>query len=212
MSRRHLAAGALLAAVLAGEVVGRWLVGNLSLVEAVPRRQPRGLDAWPALVVAAKIGIGLVLARLVWRLARARRLASAGERILVRRGIRAGRPLLTVGLSPRAWLTSFAAMLILYLAPTSSAELSSGYWRLAASRLHTQSLLVFALLAVVIAVLWRTISRWLAALERYGESLQALIRAAYRVRPASRRASAAARAPRSLFGGSFQSRPPPAPA
>lgn len=209
VTKRHLAAAALLVAVLAGEVAGRWLVGNLSLVEAVPRRQPRGLDAWPAVVVAAKVGIALVLGRLAWRLARAYRAALAGERILVRRGIRAGRPLLTVGLSPRAWLSSFVAMLCLYFVPTSTSDLSAGYWQLAASRLHPQALVVFALLAIVIALLWRTIGHSLDALERYGDRLQDLIRATYRSRSIVRRVSAACRAPRSLFGGAFQSRPPP---
>ncbi len=198
--------------MLAGEVAGRWLATHLPLLADVPQRQHRGLDIWPAVVVAAKIGIALLLARLAWRLVRARNVAAAGERILRVRRSQVTRPVPAVGLSPRAWLASFAAMSLLYLLPTSSGEISGGCWPLVTPWLHTQALPVFAVLAVVIAVLWRTISRWLAALERYGERLQSLIRAAYRCLAVVRRVSVSCRGPRTLFGVAFQSRPPPAPA
>lgn len=210
LSRRHLAIGALVVAVLSGEVAGRWLVANLPLVDDVPRRRHGGLDAWPILVVVAKLGIGLLLARLSWRLVKAHRVARAGERLLRRRQLRASRPQPTIGLSPRAWLASFVAMSVLYLVPTSYGDISRE--PLITPWLHAQALPVFAVLAVVVAVLWRTISRWLAALERYGESLRQLIRSP-RVRATAVRSDyVCSRAPRSLFGLAFQSRPPPAPA
>lgn len=212
LSRRHLAAGALLVAVIAGEVAGRWLVTHLPLVADAPQRRHRGLDAWPAVVVVAKIGIALLLARLAWRLVRARKVAAAGERILRIGRSRVTRPAPSLGLSPRAWLASFAAMSLLYLVPTSSGEISGGCWPLVTPWLHTQALPVFAVLAVVIAVLWRTTSRWLAALEHYGERLQSLIRSAHQALCVGRRASVARLTPRALFGVAFQSRPPPAPA
>lgn len=213
VSRRHLAAAALLVAVLAGEVAGRWLATHLPLLGDVPQREHRGLDAWPAIVVAAKLGIALLLARLAWRLVRAHKVVTAGERILRLRRSRGARPAPAVGLSPRAWLASFAAMSLLYVVPTSSGEISGGCcWPLVTPWLHTQALPVFAVLAVVIAVLWRTISRWLAALERYGERLRSLIRAACRALGMGRRTSVARLAPRARFGVAFQSRPPPAPA
>ena len=196
-------------AVLAGEVTGRWLVTRLPLLADVPRRNHGGLDVWPAVVVAAKIGFALLLARLAWRLARARSVFAAAERRLATPRPSADRPIPTIGLSPRAWLASFAAMSILYLVPTSGDEISAGCWPLVTPWLHTQALPVFALLAVVIAVLWRTISRWLAALEHYGERLQGLIRSAYRCLAVARRVSGARRTPRTLFGVAFQSRPPP---
>lgn len=198
--------------MLAGEVAGRWLLAHLPLVADAPRRAERGLDAWPALVIAAKVGTALLLARLAWRLVKARRVAAAGERLLRSRRSRVARPAPAIGLSPRAWLASFAAMSLLYLLPTSSGEIADGVGPLLAPWLHTQALPVFAVLAVVIAVVWRTISRWLAALEHYGERLQRLIRSACRATCSGRRASVARPAPRSLFGVAFESRPPPAPA
>lgn len=211
-SRRHLAAGALVVAVLSGEVAGRWIAANLPLIADVPQRRHGGLDAWPAVVIAAKIGVALVLARLAWRLVRAHRRAAAGERLLQAGRSHVVRPAPGIGLSARAWLVSFAAMSLLYLVPTSTGEITAGCWPLVAPWLHTQALPVFAVLAVVIAVLWRTISRWLAALERYGERLQHIIRSVEGALCSPRHSSAARLAPRALFGGSFQSRPPPAPA
>ena len=176
----------------------------------MPRRRHGGLDAWPTLVVLAKIGIGLLLARLSWRLVKAHRVAAAGERLLRRRRVRTSRPQPTIGLSPRAWLASFVAMSVLYLVPTSYGEISNE--PLVTPWLHAQALPVFAVLAVVVAVLWRTISRWLAALERYGERLHELVRSACVGTAVARTEYIGCRAPRSLFGLAFQSRPPPAPA
>lgn len=168
------------------------------------------MDAWPGMVVGAKIGIALVLARLAWRLVKARRVAVAGERLLRIRPVGTTRPQPTIGLSPRAWLASFAAMSVLYLTPTSAGELSSGCWPLVTPWLHTQALPVFAVLAVVVAALWRTLSRWLTELERYGDRLQRLVRSmrtTLQVRPWLRVADWT---PRTLFGLAFESRPPPA--
>jgi len=195
--------------VLAGEVAGRWLVTHLPFVGHVPQRAHVGMDAWPAVVVGAKIGIALLLARLAWRLVKAHRLAVAGERMLRIRRWQARRPLPAIGLSPRAWLASFAAMSILYLVPTSSAELTGGgCWPLVTPWLHTQ-VPVFAVLAVVIAVLWRTLSRWLTALERYGERLRSLFRFVRAPLSVGRCTSAATQSPRALFGLAFECRPPP---
>ena len=199
-------------AVLAGEVAGRWLIAHLPLVGHVPERGHGGMDVWPAVVVAAKIGVALLLARLAWRLARAWRMAAAGERVLWRQRVHAARPGPAVGLSRRAWLASFAAMSGLYLMPTSPGEITSGYWPLVTPWLHTQALPVFAVLAVVVAALWRTLSGWLTALERYGERLHRLFDRIRGVLPIRRWLSAASRTPRALFGLAFESRPPPAPA
>lgn len=202
----------MLVAVLAGEVAGRWLVAHLPLVGHVPQREHNGLDVWPAVVVAAKLGLALVFARLAWRLVKARQVVAAAERTLRARRFHETRPLPVIGLSPRAWLVSFVAMSLLYLAPTSTGELTGGgCWPLVTPWLHTQALPVFALLAVVIAIFWRTTSRWLTAMERYGERLWGLSR---RVRALSVQGytSPARRGPRALFGVAFESRPPPTPA
>ena len=197
-------------AVLAGEVAGRWLAAHLPLVGDVPRRGHGGLDAWPLIVVAAKLGVALVLARLTWRTVKALQVAAAGERIGWLSPVGHRRPLPAVGLSPRVWLVSFTAMSILYLAPTSTREVSSGCWPLVTPWLHTQALPVFAILAVVVAVLWRTVSRWLTALERYGERLRHQLRSRGVLLFGLGPESPDSRAPRARFGLSFESRPPPA--
>lgn len=197
-------------AVLAGEVAGRWLVAHVPLVADAPRREHGGLAAWPAVLVATKVGLALLLARLAWRLVRARRVATSGERLLRIAGSRGTRPAPAIGLSPRAWLASFTAMSLLYLVPTSSGEVTTGCWPLVTPWLHSQALPLFGVLAVVIAVLWRTIGHWLGALEEYGERLQSLIRSTYGSVSAVRHASVAHLAPRALFGVAFESRPPPA--
>ena len=208
--RRQLAAGALVVAVLSGEVAGRWLVTHLPFVGDVPTRAHGGLDLWPAIVVAAKVGLALLLARLMWRLVRARRIVRAGERVLRIPSSRGVRPRPGVALSPRAWLVSFTAMSVLYVMPTSTGEVASGCWPLVAPWLHSQALPVFAVLAVVVALVWRTVSRWLTALERYGQRLERLARRD-RARPSARRwTQPSSRTPRALFGVSFESRPPPA--
>lgn len=208
--RRQLAAGALLVAVLAGEVAGRWLVAQIPVAGNVPRRAHGGHDAWPAIVVAAKIGLALVLARLMWRLLRARRVVCTGERLLRIPTRQARRPRPELGLSPRAWLVSFTAMSGLYVMPTSTGEIGSGCWPLVAPWLHTQALPVFAVLAVVVALIWRTVSHWLTALERYGQRLEGLARRASASLSVRRIARSPKRTPRALFGVSFESRPPPA--
>ena len=208
--RRQLAAGALLVAVLAGEVAGRWLITQIPFAAHVPQRAHGGVDAWPAIVVATKFGLALVLARLTWRLIRARRVVRAGERLLRIPRRQARRPRPELGLSPRAWLVSFTAMSGLYVLPTSTGEIGIGCWPLVAPWLHTPALPVFAVIAVVVALAWRTVSRWLTALERYGERLEGLARRVRAPLTLQRFARSTRRSPRALFGVSFESRPPPA--
>lgn len=211
--RRLLAAAALLVPILGGEVAGRWLAAHVPLVGHVPKRAHGGLDAWPVVVVVAKVGIAVLVARLAWRLARARRLAAAAERALHFRSPRHPRPSPAIGLSSRVWLVSFAAMSVLYLVPTSTTEVTGdGCWPLLTPWLHTQALPVFAVLAVVVAVLWRTLGRWLTALEEYGERLRRLYPSCRAEVSAAGSIAAAWRAPRELFGSAFECRPPPVPA
>ena len=208
VARRHLAAGAFLALVLAGEVAGRWLTAQIPAV-GTPSRHPGGVDAWPAIVILAKVAMALLLARLAWRLSRALRLARPRERMLRALGRRRSRPSPELGLSPRAWLGSFAAMAILYVVPTSTAEVTDGGWPLLSPWLHTQALPVFALVAVGVALLWRTVSRWLSAIERYAVELHGLTYPHVLATSPARCRRSAPRSPRSRFGASFESRPPP---
>ena len=210
VSRRQLAAGAFLALVLAGEVAGRWVVERVPHAGHAPGRHHGGVDAWPVLVILAKVAMALLLARLAWRLSRALRLARPRERVLRALGRGGTRPAPEVGLSPRAWLASFMAMSALYAIPTSSAEVANGCWPLLTPWLHTQAVPVFALLAVGVAILWRTVSRWLAAVERYADELGALVRSHRRSAAPPRPGHSVLGSPRSRFGVCFESRPPPA--
>ncbi len=209
VSRRQLAGGAFLALVLAGEVVGRWVVVRLPLLGHAPGRHHGGVDAWPVLVILAKVAVALLLARLAWRLSRALRLARPRERVHRALGRDCSRPAPEIALSPRAWLASFVGMAALYVIPTSSAEVANGCWPLLTPWLHTQALPVFALVAVGVAILWRTVSRWLAAVERYADELRALVRPHVRSAAPRRLGHAVLGSPRSRFGVCFESRPPP---
>ena len=211
-SRRQLSACALVVVVLAGEVAGRWLARNLPFVGAVPQRAHRGIDLWPVLVALAKLTSALLVARLLWSIVTAQRLARAGERVLGGRRLPVSRPIPVIGLSPRAWLASFVGMSLLALVPTSSGELTGGCWPLLASWVHTQELPVFAVLAVLVAVLWRTVGRWLRALERYGARLRRLAHAGDPEPRLGRLSGAVGLPPRARFGTCLECRPPPAPA
>jgi hypothetical protein len=80
--------------------------------------------------------------------------------------------------------------------------------------LHTSALPVFAVLAVLVAVVWGAVAGWLAEYERFAKETVAH---AYRVtrspqaQPIAHSADART-TPRQLFGLAFESRPPPAPA
>lgn len=211
--RRALAAGAFIVLVLSAEVAGRWLIERLGLAGRMAPRYEGGFDLAPVLVVATKIAIGLLLARLCWRALQARRLAVAGERALARLGRRSSHSLARprVTLSARLWLAAFLATSTLYFVPTSTGELSGSGWPLLAPSAHAVALPVFAVLAVLLALVWSAVSAWLHAYERYAEATLALARRA-RALVGAVRAWRAERslAPRLLFGLAFESRPPPA--
>jgi hypothetical protein len=86
---------------------------------------------------------------------------------------------------------------------------SHGRWPLLAPWLHTYALPVFAVLAVVVAVVWTAVRDWVAEYERYAEA--AVAQALYRGRPARLfvRPEVETNPPRRLFGIAFESRPPP---
>ena len=119
-----------------------------------------------------------------------------------------------VVLSPKLWLGSFLVTALFYLVQTDVERLSSGQWPLLSPWLHTSALPVFAVLAVLVAVVWGAVADWLADYERFAE---ATVAHAYRVtrnpqsQPVARSADAGT-TPRQLFGLAFESRPPPAPA
>lgn len=191
--RRFLSRVALALLVLAAELAGRSLTHRIDLGRHVGRVSYSDASYYPALLIAVKVGIALMLARLAWRFFTARRVA----RVL------GGAPRLRVELSWRLWLLAFVGTTCVYLAQTNAEH----------AALHSSALPVFAVLAVLVAVLHRTAELWLGDYERIAALAVALMqRVATHRPPLERTSDAGAVPPRRLFGLAFESRPPPAPA
>jgi hypothetical protein len=200
---------------LVAELAGRSLTHRLDFGRHVQTPAYATADYYPFLLAAVKIGIALLLARLAWRFARAHAAARAGRRLLAAAGAAPERhaPRVRIELSPRLWLASFVVTSFIYLVQTDAERVSAGSWPLLAPLLHTSALPVFAVLAVLVAVVWRVVAGWLAEYERFAEETVAFARATRGApAPPMRRAADALGAPRHLFGLAFESRPPPAPA
>jgi hypothetical protein len=216
-ARRHqrlLAALAFGLIALVAELVGRSLTHRLDVGRHVAPPSYSGAEYYPFLLAGVKVGIALLLARVAWRFVRARAAARAARRLLSALGTRpaAGAPRVKLELSPRLWALGFATTSLLYLVQTDAEQLSAGRWPLLAPWLHSSALPVFAVLAVLVALLYGAVSRWLADYERYAEATVATARrlVARGTQPRSRPVVAAAAPPRRLFGLAFESRPPPA--
>ena len=215
-ARRHhraLAASAFGLLALIAELAGRSLTHRMDVGRHVESPSYAGAEYYPFLLAAVKIGVALMLARLAWRFVRARASARAARKLLAHvGGPRAPRPRLE--LSPRLWALAFATTSLLYLVQTDAEGISSGRWPLLAPWLHSSALPVFAVLAVVVALLYGAVARWLAEYERYAEAAVEHVRRMFAARrePRPRYGAVVALAPRRLFGLSFESRPPPLPA
>jgi drug/metabolite transporter (DMT)-like permease len=189
--RRWLARLALGLLVLAAELTGRSLThrvhvgpGRVSYADA---------SYYPVVLVCVKIGVALMLARLARRFFQARRVAS----------LMGAAPRLRLELSWRLWLLSFLGTSGVFLLQTNAEH----------EAVHSSALPVFALLAVLVAVVYRTAERWLGDYEQIAALALALLqRAATHRPPLDRTADIEAAPPRRLFGLTFESRPPPAPA
>jgi hypothetical protein len=213
-ARRHqrlLSALAFGLLALVAELVGRSLTYRLDVGRHVAAPAYSSADYYPFLLAAVKGGIALLLARLAWRFARAHASARAARRLLDTVGSRPSRaPRVRVVLSPRLWFASFLVTALFYLVQTDAEQLSSGRWPLLAPWLHTSALPVFAVLAVLVAVLWGAVAGWLADYERFAEATVAHAHRAVRAsRTLPSRRTTDARPPRRLFGLAFESRPPP---
>jgi hypothetical protein len=217
-ARRHQRLSSALAfalLALVAELVGRSLTHRLNVGRHVATPSYAGADYYPILLAAVKGGIALLLARLAWRFARAHAAARAGRRLLAAVGSRPTRrvPRMRVSLSPRLWLAAFLVTALFYLAQTDAERLSTGRWPLLAPWLHTSALPVFAVLAVLVAIVWRVVAGWLADYERFAEATIARAQAIAASAPGPLpRAADFWTTPRQLFGLAFESRPPPAPA
>jgi hypothetical protein len=200
---------------LIAELVGRSLTHRLDLGRHVAEPSYASADYYPILLAVVKVGIALMLARLAWRFVKARSVARAARRLLAAHGAPAARcrPRIRIELSPRLWLLSFLATSLIYLVQVDAEGISAGRWPLLAPWLHTSALPVFAVLAVVVAVVYRAVEQWFAEYESYAQETAARAsRLAAASLPTPRTAGDGLAAPRNLFGLAFESRPPPAPA
>ena len=209
---RALAAAAFGLLALVAELLGRSLTHRLDVGRHVESPSYSGADYYPILLACVKGGIALLLARLAWRFVRARATARAAKRVLgaVRH---AQVPRLRLELSPRLWALTFATTSLLYLVQRDAEGISAGRWPLFAPWLHSSALPVFAVLAVVVALLYGAVARWLREYERYAADAAERARriVAARREPPPRPATVTL-APRRLHGLAFESRPPPVPA
>ena len=119
-----------------------------------------------------------------------------------------------VHLSVRNWAIAYGLTAGIYLVQTDTERFAAGRWPLMSPWLHTSALSVFAVLAVLVALLYGAVSRWLSDYERYARDATAAARSLLH----GVRAFTIAHArsdfdpPRRLFGLAFESRPPPVPA
>jgi hypothetical protein len=187
--RKWLARLALALLVLAAEATGRSLTHRIDVGRHV-RVSYHDAAYYPFLLLAVKVGVALMLARIAWRFFGARRVAS----------LLGAAPRLRLELSWKLWLVAFVGNAGVYLAQT-------GVERAA---LHSSALPVFAVLAVFVAVAYRTAERFLGEYERIAAHTVELLRtvAVYRP-PLARPHTADAVPPRRRFGLAFESRPPP---
>ena len=217
-ARRHQRlASALAFALLAlvAELVGRSLAHRIDIGRHVSSPSYADAGYYPFLLAAVKLGVALLLARLVWRFVRARTAARAGRRVLAALGADhrpAPRPRLE--LSPRLWLAAFVVTSAFALVHVDAEQAAAGRWPLLWPWLHTSALPVFAVLSVLVALAWGAVSRWLSEYERYAQDTCAHAErlASAGRQPGVQRSSHVGLPPRKLFGLAFESRPPPVPA
>jgi hypothetical protein len=187
---RSLAGLALALLALIAELTGRSLAHRIDVGRHVGRVSYAHDDYYPVLLAAVKIGIALMLARVAWRFAKARRVAS----------VLGLSPRVRVELSARLWLASFVVTSAIYLAQMGSYAL-----------LHSSALPVFAVLSVLVAVLFRGVELWLREYEQLAAGTVAFVRRVLVVGATLHHALVVCTL-RSLFGLAFESRPPPLPA
>ena len=217
-ARRHqtlLARLALALLVLIAELGGRSLTHRVNIGRHVEAPSYSGAEYYPFLLAAVKVGVALMLARLAWRFVKARSVARGARRLLVAQGRAAERvPRMRLDLSPRLWLWCFLGTALLYLLQNDAERMSTtGEWPVFSPWLHTSALPVFAVLSVVVAVVYSAVARWLADYERYAHAAAARASRLAGFSPVTARPKTCDDVPpRGLFGVAFEVRPPPAPA
>ena len=213
--RRRVTAIALFALLaLVGELAGRSITLRLDAAFHVKPFATPSTPYYPFLLAGVKIVAALAVAAIVWRIVRAHLALTAGERLLAtighRRASYAPRPRLR--LSARLWFASFAATSLWYLLQNDGRSvLTEGRWPALAPWLHTYALIVFAVLAILLALGWGAVANWLADVEEYTAATVAFARRMLRVvtAPPQTYRPDDDHGPRRLFGLAFESRPPP---
>ncbi len=199
--------------VLCAEVTGRSITAHVDRALHVSPLARPDTSYYPFLLAGVKVAGALTLAGLLARGLRAWAAADAGRHLLAAAGHPhdTRKPRLRPGPSPRVWLGSFLATALLYALHTDADGVLRGHGPLLAPWLHTYSLPVFAVLAVLVALVWRFAS-WLYEIEEFADRALARVRriltAARRVRPGYPRPTDDC-GPRRRFGLAFESRPPP---
>ena len=208
-TRRHqrlLAGLALGLLALIAELAGRSLTQRIDVGRHVGHVRYSHYEYYPFLLAVVKVGVALMLARVAWRFAKARRVADALH-LCTRRAA----PRVRIELSPRLWLLAFLATSVIYLVQMDAEGAAEGRWPLLAPWLHTSALPVFAVLAVVVAILFRAVERWLHDYEQLAAHAAAFVRRLFEPQSLAGRPRPVD-APRTRFGLAFESRPPPVPA
>jgi hypothetical protein len=210
MRQRHhvlLARLALGLLALIAELGGGSLTHRIDIGRHVASPSYSGADYYPILLIVVKVGVALMLARLAWRFVKAWRLLRAHRVVTTGRA-----PRMRLEISPRLWLAAFLVTSVFFLVQKDAEEISTGRWPLLAPWLHTSALPVFAVLAVLVAVAWGAVARWLTEYEEYAEATvqDARLLASSVQPPALARSHEELLAPRRLFGLALDSRPPPA--
>jgi hypothetical protein len=210
--QRSLAALALGLLALVAELAGRSLTHRLDVGRRVGHVSYAHADYYPFLLAGVKIGVALMLARVAWRIAKAHAATRAARRFATALGVHSVRraPRVRIELSARLWLLSFVTTSSIYLVQADTEKFAAGSWQLLGPWLHSSALPVFAVLSVVVAVVFQTVERWLSDYEELAaRTIELAHRLTTRTLVARRWLFSARRAPRSLFGLAFESRPPP---
>jgi hypothetical protein len=195
---------------LVAELAGRSMTMRIDVGRHVAAPSYAQTNYYPILLGVVKVGIALLLARLLWRLVKARAAERAAHRVI---GVRGARPRVRITLSPRLWLAFFAVTAAIYLVQADAEGAAAGRWPLLSPWLHSSALPIFAVLSVLCALAWAAGRCWPPD---YEESAQATVARALRLVGRALRVRRPrvllSIPPRRIFGLAFESRPPPFPA
>lgn len=211
-ARRHqrlLSALAFGLLAVSAELVGASLTHRIDLGRHVRSPSYSHAAYYPALLIAVKAGISLLLVSLLWRMLRAHAIERTARRAAGAVGGDAPRPRIT--LSPRLWLAFLAVTASAYLVHVDVTRPAGGRWALFFPWVHSSALPVYAVLAVLVAMVWSAVCRWLAEYEQFAENAARRAQSLVRVRPqaVSFPRIVLAVPPRRRFGLVVDSRPPP---